>query len=177
SAAVGTAAEAVIELLGGADRERRRLFGMKRAQTQQVCAPFAQLDVAANHVDDIDARQQLLNEGFRNQSIESRRQLLAANALVVTLHGGGTLALALGRGLFVELARAQFRQQPGLLDGALEAPQGSLEGLVFFEADNRHSESLKPVVRGRAGRLWSHMRATEARNPMCKTRLAPGGRG
>ena len=136
--AVGAAAETVIELLGGADRERRRLFIVKRAQTQQVCAPFAQLHISADDIDDIDAREQFLDEGFRNQSIKSRRQLLAADALVMALHGGGTLALALGGGLFVEFARTQFGQKPGLFDGALEAPQGSLEGLVFFEADNRH---------------------------------------
>src|SRR5690606_25861798 len=94
---VRAAAEAMVELLGRADAERRRLFIVKRAQTQQVCAPFAQLDVPADDVDDIDARKQFLNEGIRNQSIESRRQLLAADALVVALDGGGALALALDR--------------------------------------------------------------------------------
>jgi len=43
----------------------------------------------------------------------------------VALDGRGLLALALGGGLFVELAGAQFGQQAQLLNGALEAAQGS----------------------------------------------------
>ena len=39
-------------------------------------------------------------------SVQFRRQLLAAQALVVTLDGGGELSLALRGGLFVKLPRA-----------------------------------------------------------------------
>jgi hypothetical protein len=46
----------------------------------------------------------------------------------VALDGGGLLALALGGGLFVELAGAQVGQQAQLLDGALEAAQGNVKG-------------------------------------------------
>jgi len=48
----------------------------------------------------------------------------------VALHGGCLLALALGGRLFVELAGAQVGQQAELFDGALEAAQGDVEGLV-----------------------------------------------
>jgi hypothetical protein len=41
------------------------------------------------------------------------RQLLAADALVVTLNSSSQLALALSGWLFVELACAQFGQQTG----------------------------------------------------------------
>src|SRR4029450_7570138 len=76
--------------------------------------------------------------GRTEASEQLRRQLLAADALVVALHGGGLLVLALGRRLFVELARAQFRRQARLLDGALETTQRGLEGLVFANADAWH---------------------------------------
>src|SRR5665213_599402 len=74
----------------------------------------------------------------RSGSEQLGRQLLAADAFVVALDRGGFLALALGGGLFVELARAQFRQQAGLFDRALEAAKGCLEELVFADADTRH---------------------------------------
>jgi hypothetical protein len=45
--------------------------------------------------------------------VQLLRQLLAADTLVVTLHGSGQLALALCGRLFVELACAQFGQQTG----------------------------------------------------------------
>src|SRR5581483_12449982 len=67
-----------------------------------------------------------------------RRQLLAAQALVVALDRRGELALALGGGFFVELAGAKLGEQAGLFDGALEAAQGHLEGLVFANAKARH---------------------------------------
>src|SRR5260221_12306753 len=67
-----------------------------------------------------------------------RRQLLAADALVVALYGCRLLALALGGRLFVELARPQFGQQARLFDRALETAKRGLEGLVFADADTRH---------------------------------------
>src|SRR5205085_5905424 len=54
------------------------------------------------------------------------RQLHAADALEVALYSGGLLALALGGGLFVELARTQIGQQTELFDGALETAQGDV---------------------------------------------------
>jgi len=55
----------------------------------------------------------------------------------MALDRGGELALALGGGLLVVLARAQFGQQAGFLDGALEAAQRRFERFVFLDADSR----------------------------------------
>jgi hypothetical protein len=64
--------------------------------------------------------------------------LLATQALALALDCGGELALALGGGLFVELAGAQFGQEADFFDGALEAAQGDIKRLVFFDFDVRH---------------------------------------
>src|SRR6266542_185295 len=76
--------------------------------------------------------------GLRHRLIQLRRQLLTAQALVVTLDCRGELALALGGGLFVELAGAELGQEACLLDRALEAAQCHLEGLIFADADTGH---------------------------------------
>jgi hypothetical protein len=60
--AVRAAAEAVVELLGRAHREAGRLFIVKRAQAHVVGAALFELDVAANHIDDVDAVEQIGNE-------------------------------------------------------------------------------------------------------------------
>lgn len=61
------------------------------------------------------------------------------------LDGGGLLAFALLRRLFVELAAAQLGQNAGLLAGALEAAQRGVEIFVFFNANTGH----------KASNLWS----------------------
>src|SRR5664279_5081969 len=71
-------------------------------------------------------------------SEELLRQLHAAHPLEVALDGCGLLALALGRWLLVELARAQIGQEAELLDGALEAAEGNVERLVFLDANSSH---------------------------------------
>jgi hypothetical protein len=48
----------------------------------------------------------------------------------LALDRGSQLALALGRGLFVELASAQFGQQTDFFDRTLEATQGDIKRLV-----------------------------------------------
>ena len=63
-AAVGAAAEAMVELLGRADRKRGRLFRMERAAGRVVGAGLLQRDIALHHVDDVDAGQQFLDEGL-----------------------------------------------------------------------------------------------------------------
>ena len=79
---------------------------------------------------------------FVRQGLEQLgRQLLTADALVVALDGCGQLALALRGGLFVELARAQFGQQPGFLDGAFEAAQRDFKRLVFLDSYGGHQYS------------------------------------
>src|SRR5436190_2263946 len=67
------------------------------------------------------------------------RQQLAAQALVVALHGGGQLALSFRGRLIVELARAKFGEKAGLFHGALEAAHGHFKGLVFLDAYGRHA--------------------------------------
>ena len=74
------------------------------------------------------------------------RQHLAAQALVVALHGGGKLALALGRRLLVVLAGSQLGQKTGLFYRALEAPHGDFKRLVFLDSDYRH-----PVLGSKGG--------------------------
>src|SRR5512144_35849 len=71
-------------------------------------------------------------------SVELGGKLLAAQALVVALDGGGELALALGGGLFVELAGPKLGEQTCLFDGALEAAHGHFEGFVVADANTRH---------------------------------------
>src|SRR5690348_14755927 len=71
-------------------------------------------------------------------SVELGRQHLRAHALEAALDRGGVLALALGGGLLVELARAKLREEPGLLHGALEAAKRDVEGLVFLDSDDGH---------------------------------------
>src|SRR5690554_2599879 len=64
-------------------------------------------------------------------SIEARGQLLATNALVMTLNRGGVLALALGGGLLIKFARTQLGQKADFFDGALKAAKGGFKRLVF----------------------------------------------
>src|SRR5574343_1439421 len=70
--------------------------------------------------------------------VQLRRQHLAADALVVALHGSSFFALTFCGRLLVEFACTQFGQQTGLFDSALEATHGYFERLVFFNADSRH---------------------------------------
>src|SRR6185436_15314742 len=65
--AVRAAPKAVIELLRGADRERRRLFVVERAQPEVIRAGLFQLHVARHDVDDVDANEKVLLEGFGDQ--------------------------------------------------------------------------------------------------------------
>src|SRR5206468_4704442 len=74
----------------------------------------------------------------RCRSVKLRRQLLAAQALVMALDGGSLFSLAFGRGLLVELAGAKLGQEAGFFDRAFEAAKRGLEGLVFADADTGH---------------------------------------
>ena len=60
-----TSPKAVEKLLGRADRERGRLFAMKRAQAHVIGATFFQLHIATHDVHHIGARQQFLDKGLR----------------------------------------------------------------------------------------------------------------
>src|SRR5262249_27007400 len=68
----------------------------------------------------------------------SRAFTAARRTLEVTLHGRSLLALALLRGLLVELPTAQLRKDAGLLAGALETAQGDVEVFILADADARH---------------------------------------
>ena len=134
---------------------------MKGAQPEKVDTAFLQLHITSDHIRDIYAGKEILDKGIWDQRsdrtwwtpegvpalVHARGQLLAADALVMTLHGSRLLALAFSGGLFVELARAQFGQQAGFFDGAFEAAQSSFEGLVFFETNDRHGALSSMVER------------------------------
>ncbi|MNQ42737.1 hypothetical protein D3C85_564450 [compost metagenome] len=64
--AAGAAAEAVIELLVGADAERRSLFLVERAAGSVIFAGLFQLQARADHIDDVGAVQKVVNEALGN---------------------------------------------------------------------------------------------------------------
>src|SRR5258706_2318202 len=66
--AMRAASEAVVELLGRAHREGRRLFVVERTEPEVIHARFLQLHVARNHVDDVDAYQKILLERLGDQA-------------------------------------------------------------------------------------------------------------
>src|SRR5436190_3482477 len=90
-----------------------------------------------------------LSAGFLD-SVHLLRQHLAAQTLVMALHCGGELALALGGRLLVVLAGAQLREETRLLHGPLEAPHGDFERLVFLDSYCRH-----PALGSLGGRIVS----------------------
>ncbi len=70
--AVGAAAEAVVELLGGADREAGGFFVVEWAQAHVIGAALFELDVFAYHVDDVDTVEEIGDEGLRDHVKRSR---------------------------------------------------------------------------------------------------------
>ena len=60
------ATEAVKKLLRRTHGERWRFFGVKRTQPNVVLPALFQLNVAADDVDDVDARKQVLDEALGN---------------------------------------------------------------------------------------------------------------
>jgi hypothetical protein len=68
-AAVRAAAEAVIELLGGADREGGGLFAVEGAAGDIVRAGLFQGQVALDDVDDVDAREEFLDEFWNHAQL------------------------------------------------------------------------------------------------------------
>ena len=66
SAAMRAATEAVKKLLRWTHGERWRLFSVERAQPEVILPALFQLNIAADHVDDVDAREQVLNEALRD---------------------------------------------------------------------------------------------------------------
>jgi len=70
--AVHAAAEAMVGLPGGADREAGRLLAVERAQAFVVDAGLLELHVAAHHLDDVDAGKEVLDKGGRNHGRQFR---------------------------------------------------------------------------------------------------------
>ena len=70
--AVRAAAEAVVEALRRADRERRRLLAVKRAEAFVVAAGALQRDAGADHLDDVGSGDELVDEGFGDSPGHSR---------------------------------------------------------------------------------------------------------
>ena len=64
--AVGAAAETMIELLARTHGEGGALFLVKRAAGDVVPACFAQLDARIDHVDDVDATHEFVDELLGN---------------------------------------------------------------------------------------------------------------
>ncbi len=65
-AAVRAASETVEELLRRTDRERRRLLAVEGTEPEEVLPGLLQLDVAADDIGDVDAREQVLDEALGN---------------------------------------------------------------------------------------------------------------
>ena len=65
---------------------------MEGAEAKQVGSTLAQLHIPPDDVCNVDPSKEILYEGFWYQSIQTRGQLLAADALVVTLDSGGLRA-------------------------------------------------------------------------------------
>src|SRR5690606_17678361 len=72
-AAVRAAAKAVEELLGRADGEARGAFVVERAARLPVAAGFLQRHPRLDHLDNIDARQQFIDEMGGNAAGHDRR--------------------------------------------------------------------------------------------------------
>src|SRR6185312_11455817 len=68
STAVRTATEAVVELLGRTDVERRRAFVVERAARRPFAARALQRHARLHHVDDVDAGQQFVDETFGDKA-------------------------------------------------------------------------------------------------------------
>ena len=64
--AASAAAEAVVELLVGADAERRRLFFVERAAGGVVLAGLFHLQARADNIDDVGAVQKVVNKALGN---------------------------------------------------------------------------------------------------------------
>ena len=74
------------------------------------------------------------------------RQLLAANALVMTFYSSCQLALALCSWLFVKFTCTQLSQQTCFFNSALEATHRNFEGLIFFKTNCGHVNSNQVCV-------------------------------
>jgi len=70
--------------------------------------------------------------------VQFGRESLAAQALVMALHGGGQFALALSGGFLIKLAGAQIGQQAGLFHGTLEAAHRDFKRLILFNSHSCH---------------------------------------
>ncbi len=72
SRAVGSAAKAVIELLGGAYRKRRAFLGVKGAKPRVIGTRAFELNVLTHHFNDINAPEQIINKLLGNHGLSLR---------------------------------------------------------------------------------------------------------
>lgn len=63
-----TTTKTMVKLFGRTYCKTWGFFVMKGAQTHVVCATFFELDILTHHIDDIDAGEQILDEGLWNQN-------------------------------------------------------------------------------------------------------------
>ena len=65
--ATGMATKAIKKPLNGAYRKRRGFLLMKRTQSLSVSASALELDIIANHINNVSTEQDFLNNLFRNE--------------------------------------------------------------------------------------------------------------
>ena len=77
--AAGAAAEAVVDLLDGVDREGRRFLGMKWAEADEILAALFQAHVFADHADDVRLLFDAIGEGacFSHADLLSLRRTIS----------------------------------------------------------------------------------------------------
>ena len=107
---VGAAAEAVIELLAGADGKGGRLLFVKRAAGRVIGTGFFKRHNAVDDLDDIRTGKQLLDKGFGNH-LGRLLRLLALERCFNALRNGRKVGLAGELGLqnahdFAHIGRA-----------------------------------------------------------------------
>lgn len=90
--AAGAAAEAVVELLVGADREGGGFLLVERAAGGVVLAGFFQLDARTHHVDDVEAVDQVVNEALGNQPGHGSLVIWQLASLIAHAPNGASVA-------------------------------------------------------------------------------------
>ena len=87
-APVRAAAEAVIELLGGAHGERRRTLVVERAARGPVAAGLFERHAFLDHVDDVDAGEEVVDEFFGDAAAHGIRMPRPSISFVVPAKAG-----------------------------------------------------------------------------------------
>src|SRR5438034_1502775 len=165
--AMHTAAEAVVGLTCRADDETRRLLAMEGAQALVVDACFLQLHMAPDHFDDVDARQQVLDEGGRDHA-DSLAVALARHADAgcrTFATKTRVLRCAEAKNISIHCA-ARWPQ-------AARKPQEKSEGFLMSISPSRYPWRIafglcSAVVCGLAQAQTTPPASSQGTNPMCR---------